>query len=290
MEQKKLCELCGRPARMYCESDEASLCWDCDETVHSANFLVAKHSRTLLCRVCQSPTPWAAAGPKLGPTVSVCDGCFDSHGKGPEAGHREGRGDIDNEGYSFNDDSSGDDDEREDGLEDGGESMDGDDDDDDGDDDEDEEEEEEEEEDGENQVVPWSCDSPLPPPASSSSSGEESTEAAAGGGFRSGPAKRVWDNVFSNDSDEEVGCTSSQVISRAFAATEEAPSSACYRPLKQQRVAEENPSLLAGDEFGLVESKPTSAIINSLKRLQKTAMSKDSSAAAVLDICRLSRC
>ncbi|KAK3014362.1 hypothetical protein RJ639_009084 [Escallonia herrerae] len=45
----KRCELCNSIARMYCESDQASLCWDCDARIHSANFLVAKHLRTLLC-------------------------------------------------------------------------------------------------------------------------------------------------------------------------------------------------------------------------------------------------
>ncbi|KAF4386940.1 hypothetical protein F8388_006895 [Cannabis sativa] len=67
---KKKCELCDSPAKMYCDSDRASLCWDCDARVHSANFLVAKHMRTLLCRVCQSLTPWSGSGPKLSPTVS----------------------------------------------------------------------------------------------------------------------------------------------------------------------------------------------------------------------------
>ncbi|XWS51988.1 hypothetical protein CRYUN_Cryun11dG0029000 [Craigia yunnanensis] len=55
------CELCGGLARMHCESDQANLCWDCDVKVHGANFLVAKHSRTLLCHVCQNPTPWLAS-------------------------------------------------------------------------------------------------------------------------------------------------------------------------------------------------------------------------------------
>ncbi|KAL2523967.1 B-box type zinc finger family protein [Abeliophyllum distichum] len=60
---------------MYCDSDQAILCWDCDARVHTANFLVAKHTRTLLCHVCQSLTPWTDAGPKLAPTVSVCESC-----------------------------------------------------------------------------------------------------------------------------------------------------------------------------------------------------------------------
>ncbi|KAL0311216.1 UNVERIFIED_CONTAM: hypothetical protein Sangu_2416300 [Sesamum angustifolium] len=83
----KRCELCKARARMHCESDQASLCWDCDAKVHSANFLVARHSRNLLCHVCQSPTPWSAAGPKLGPTVSVCEQCV--YRRGDESGEEE---------------------------------------------------------------------------------------------------------------------------------------------------------------------------------------------------------
>ncbi|GER27204.1 B-box type zinc finger family protein [Striga asiatica] len=73
---KKKCELCKNIASMYCNSDRASLCWDCDSHVHMANFLVAKHIRTLLCRACQSPTSWTGSGPKLGPTISLCDKCI----------------------------------------------------------------------------------------------------------------------------------------------------------------------------------------------------------------------
>ncbi|GMH12064.1 hypothetical protein Nepgr_013905 [Nepenthes gracilis] len=69
------CELCRSPATMFCASDQASLCWVCDSEVHSANFLVARHSRSLLCQVCQSTTPWSASGAKLGQTVSVCKNC-----------------------------------------------------------------------------------------------------------------------------------------------------------------------------------------------------------------------
>ncbi|KAI7729480.1 hypothetical protein M8C21_026385 [Ambrosia artemisiifolia] len=72
----KRCELCKSTARIYCESDRASLCWTCDTKVHSANFLVAKHARSLLCRVCQSPTHWSASGDRLcRSTASVCENC-----------------------------------------------------------------------------------------------------------------------------------------------------------------------------------------------------------------------
>ncbi|KAF3782294.1 putative zinc finger protein CONSTANS-LIKE 11 [Nymphaea thermarum] len=84
----KECELCQRPARMYCESDQASLCWTCDANVHSANFLVARHTRSLLCQACQAPTPWRAAGARLGPTVSVCQKCVGSEDE--SSGHGRG--------------------------------------------------------------------------------------------------------------------------------------------------------------------------------------------------------
>ncbi|KAK9082901.1 hypothetical protein Scep_029372 [Stephania cephalantha] len=70
------------------ESDQASMCWYCDSNVHCANFLVARHSRRLLCHSCQS------IGAKLGPTVSVCERCM----KGKE---RDG-GVVEEESHSCN--------------------------------------------------------------------------------------------------------------------------------------------------------------------------------------------
>ncbi|CAA2984710.1 NAD-dependent protein deacetylase HST1-like [Olea europaea var. sylvestris] len=60
---------------MYCESNQASLCRVCDARIHPANFLVAKHSRNLLCHTNQSPTPWNGSGTRLGPSVSLCESC-----------------------------------------------------------------------------------------------------------------------------------------------------------------------------------------------------------------------
>ncbi|CAI0431173.1 unnamed protein product [Linum tenue] len=118
----KKCELCDSPARMYCESDQASLCWDCDGKVHGANFLVAKHTRTLLCHECQSPTPWTGSGSRLAPTISLCEGCAATN-------------DSTSSRNDENEDGDDDDDDEDDGG--GG----------DGDD-------------GENQVVPWSTTAP----------------------------------------------------------------------------------------------------------------------------------
>ncbi|GAB4831077.1 hypothetical protein Ancab_005087 [Ancistrocladus abbreviatus] len=120
----KKCELCINPAMVHCESDQASLCWECDSKVHSANFLVAKHSRTLLCQVCQSPTPWTGSGPRLSQTITVCQSCVETRS---EAGNFEG------------DDSN-------DGSDDDSTDMDG--------GDEDDNQSDRDEDDQENQVVP----------------------------------------------------------------------------------------------------------------------------------------
>ncbi|KAK6919454.1 B-box-type zinc finger [Dillenia turbinata] len=141
------CELCKYMAKMYCESDQASLCWDCDSKVHSANFLVARHTRCLLCHVCQSPTPWKASGEKLFPTVSVCEKCVKAK--------RQGVNDITDE--EVEDETEGNDEFDMDDVDD--ENY-----------DEDENENQEEEEDEDNQVVPWSL---TPPPTGSSSSSSE---------------------------------------------------------------------------------------------------------------------
>lgn len=148
----KNCELCKcSAARIYCESDQASLCWTCDAKVHSANFLVARHSRTLLCQSCKSHTPWSASGEKLGRTVSLCDRCI-----------RRSSKEIDGEGERREESQGGNDDDFESGSDDYSD-----------DEEEEEEDDNQSEEDGDNQVVPLSLTSP-PPTASLSSNGEVS--------------------------------------------------------------------------------------------------------------------
>lgn len=127
----KKCDLCQRrPASMYCDSDQASLCFQCDANVHAANFLVARHTRTLLCHACHSHTPWTASGLNLGSAISFCRRCCPAGSKvGDQSSHRgdDGEdGDVEEDGYE------------------------------DGDEEEEEEEEGADEEDGDNQVVPWS--------------------------------------------------------------------------------------------------------------------------------------
>ncbi|KAI3456365.1 hypothetical protein Pfo_013028 [Paulownia fortunei] len=147
----KKCELCNKVARMYCDSDQASLCWDCDSRVHTANFLVAKHTRTLLCHACQSPTPWTGSGPKLGPTVSVCEACVNGRHRNIDGDRDPGNGNTEDEDGEDEEDQHDEDNNDE---EENGDCI------------------HEDDDDSENQVVPLS----LPPTlASTSSSSEESS-------------------------------------------------------------------------------------------------------------------
>ncbi|WVZ94815.1 hypothetical protein U9M48_040659 [Paspalum notatum var. saurae] len=179
------CELCGAAARVYCGADEATLCWGCDAQVHGANFLVARHARALLCRGCARPTPWRAAGPRLGPTASLCDRCVRRGGPGGvgvgAAGGDEEMGDAgDGDGDDEVDDGGDDEDEDEVVVED--------------DDDDDEDEEGE----GENQVVPWTEEADATPPPVASSTSSSSREIAANGANAAECAK------------EDVPCSTSQ--------------------------------------------------------------------------------
>ncbi|KAJ0974863.1 hypothetical protein J5N97_016828 [Dioscorea zingiberensis] len=211
----KECELCEKPARMYCESDQASLCWECDTRVHGANFLVARHTRSLLCRGCQAPTPWRASGTRLGQTVSVCDRCA-----GAEfAGVKRNGSDAERDGAAVecgeedNDEDDEDDEEEEDD-----------------DDDEDEEEEEEEEEDGDNQVVPGTM---TPPPVASSSSSDDSSTRVRGGIL-----KRMRESTDLAPHQDDLDCSSSQP--RARSSPDDGATS--LRPSKDRKTA-----ALAGD-------------------------------------------
>ncbi|XP_061354374.1 B-box zinc finger protein 32 [Gastrolobium bilobum] len=71
----RVCELCDQQASLYCPSDSAFLCWNCDDTVHRANFLVARHLRHLLCSECNRFAQTHIAGatpPCLAPTCRSC--------------------------------------------------------------------------------------------------------------------------------------------------------------------------------------------------------------------------
>jgi hypothetical protein len=144
LEGNRKCALCEGDARMYCESDDAMLCWDCDARVHGANFLVARHARALLCRSCRAPTTWKTSGSRLTPTVSLCSRCC--FGSDSDGNHGLIEGDTR---------SSEDDEEEDDEFENGND----------------------EEEEGDNQVVPWGMpvSVTITPPVASTSSSDGST-------------------------------------------------------------------------------------------------------------------
>ncbi|KAF5190549.1 B-box zinc finger protein [Thalictrum thalictroides] len=51
--KERFCELCNGEATLYCVSDLAFLCLNCDARVHQANFLVARHVRRTICCKCK---------------------------------------------------------------------------------------------------------------------------------------------------------------------------------------------------------------------------------------------
>ncbi|XP_024522753.1 B-box zinc finger protein 32-like [Selaginella moellendorffii] len=75
MEKSRDCELCQVRAAVYCCADEAYLCWKCDSKVHGANFIVARHLRSILCGRCHSPTAVLAESSPPGPCSSLCPTC-----------------------------------------------------------------------------------------------------------------------------------------------------------------------------------------------------------------------
>lgn len=68
-----LCEFCGEvSAVVYCKSDSAKLCLQCDGRVHSANSLSCRHPRSLICDKCSSQ---AATVRCIEDQLSLCEDC-----------------------------------------------------------------------------------------------------------------------------------------------------------------------------------------------------------------------
>ncbi|GMG98646.1 hypothetical protein Nepgr_000486 [Nepenthes gracilis] len=258
------CELCNSPARMYCESDQASLCWGCDSKVHGANFLAARHSRSLLCHLCQSPTPWSASGAELGLTVSVCERCVDGD-DGLKC-----RGPL----FQENGDSSGDETDGGDELE-----IDDDDSGDNDDTDEDSVATDYDEEEKENQVVPWSS-TPPPPPATSSSSSGESSNGFCNCNIDSATPyslKRTReccsDLRYQEDIFRRRDNGTAVLMNRGDDTYED-----YVRPLKDRKTG------LASNRT--VQNR-TGTIVESIRRYQREIASCDNASAAIIDLCIL---
>lgn len=69
------CELCNEEASLYCGSDSAFLCWNCDARVHEANFLVGRHIREVLCCNCKCFAGSQISGSVAPPATSTCRSC-----------------------------------------------------------------------------------------------------------------------------------------------------------------------------------------------------------------------
>ncbi|KAK8717829.1 hypothetical protein V6N13_045083 [Hibiscus sabdariffa] len=68
-----ICDFCGeQPSVVYCQSDAACLCLSCDRSVHSANALSKRHSRTLLCERCNLQPAFVRCAEE---GVSLCQNC-----------------------------------------------------------------------------------------------------------------------------------------------------------------------------------------------------------------------
>ncbi|CAL9225466.1 unnamed protein product [Arabidopsis halleri] len=80
------CDYCEtEKALIYCKSDLAKLCLNCDVNIHSANPLSQRHTRTLLCEKCfLQPTVIHCMNEK----VSLCQGCQWTASNCTGLGHR----------------------------------------------------------------------------------------------------------------------------------------------------------------------------------------------------------
>ncbi|KAL6999852.1 Zinc finger protein CONSTANS-like [Sarracenia purpurea var. burkii] len=68
-----ICDFCGEQRSMvYCGSDAACLCLSCDRSVHSANALSRRHSRTLVCERCNSQSAFIRC---VEESISLCQNC-----------------------------------------------------------------------------------------------------------------------------------------------------------------------------------------------------------------------
>ncbi|XP_019465187.1 PREDICTED: putative zinc finger protein CONSTANS-LIKE 11 isoform X2 [Lupinus angustifolius] len=81
-----LCEFCVVVrAVVYCKSDSARLCLNCDVSVHGANALSYRHSRSVLCNKCNSQSAIVYC---MDEKVSLCQGCDWNHKGCSLLGHR----------------------------------------------------------------------------------------------------------------------------------------------------------------------------------------------------------
>lgn len=96
MKKIRACELCNAEAVVFCPSDAAFLCCNCDAKVHGANFLVARHLRRTVCSTCDTFTgdfiSGAAAPPNSCPSCAPASSSLSSTSTtSPEKEYSAGR-------------------------------------------------------------------------------------------------------------------------------------------------------------------------------------------------------
>lgn len=81
-----MCDYCVTTlAVIYCKSDLAKLCLNCDNHVHSANPLSQRHTRSLICQKCLSQPAVIRC---LDDKISYCQGCHWHASNCSVLGHR----------------------------------------------------------------------------------------------------------------------------------------------------------------------------------------------------------
>ncbi|GFP92807.1 zinc finger protein constans-like 10 [Phtheirospermum japonicum] len=85
----RLCDFCcEQRSIVYCRSDAACLCLSCDRTVHSANALSKRHSRTLVCETCHGQPATIRC---INENISLCQDCNWSGHAAPGSAEHERR-------------------------------------------------------------------------------------------------------------------------------------------------------------------------------------------------------
>lgn len=84
----KLCDSCKlTPAALFCRSDSAFLCINCDSTIHSANKLSSRHERVWMCEVCEQAPASVTCKADAAALCVTCDS--DIHSANPLARRHE---------------------------------------------------------------------------------------------------------------------------------------------------------------------------------------------------------
>ncbi|XP_038993869.1 zinc finger protein CONSTANS-LIKE 4-like isoform X1 [Hibiscus syriacus] len=84
----KLCDSCkSATATLFCSSESAFLCSNCDSKIHAANKLASRHARVLVCEVCEQAPAHVTCKADAAALCVTCD--RDIHSANPLARRHE---------------------------------------------------------------------------------------------------------------------------------------------------------------------------------------------------------